>query len=118
MGNYSTGISIISTYSKEKTFLQNAQAVHKLIYAKLDSPKEKYMLYEFMTLLNPSLIDSIYFTLAGKYQKMPNASLVFLPIIIFLHSLVPLRQSMKRLKAKYLKRFVQDLKNFPTNILS
>lgn len=69
MGNYSTGISIISTYSKEKTFLQNAQAIHKLIYAKLDSPKEKYMLYEFMTLLNPSLIDSIYFTLAGQYQN-------------------------------------------------
>ena len=62
MGNYATGISIRYRYDTKKDFWKNAQAVHQLIYRKLNNPNKKFFLLKFMDSLEPGLIDSAYFS--------------------------------------------------------
>lgn len=69
MGNYATGISIRFLYNHNKDFWKNAQAVHQLIYRKLNNPDKKFFLLKFMDSLEPTLIDSAYFSAFGEYQN-------------------------------------------------
>lgn len=69
MGNYATGISIRYRYTDAKDFERNAQAIHKLIYAKLENPKKKFFLLHFMNEVAPTLIDAAYFSAYGGYTN-------------------------------------------------
>ncbi len=69
MGNFSTGISVASEYSPEKTLSENAAHIHHQIRQKLDSPKNKFFLYDFMNAISPSLIDAIYFVRYDNYRN-------------------------------------------------
>lgn len=73
MGNYATGISIRYRYDTKKDFWKNAQAVHQLIYRKLNNPYKKFFLLKFMDSLEPGLIDSAYFSAYGGYQNKTSA---------------------------------------------
>ena len=73
MGNYATGISIRYRYDTHKDFWKNAQAVHQLIYGKLNNPNKKFFLLTFMDSLDPGLIDSAYFSAFGEYQNKTSA---------------------------------------------
>ena len=52
MGNYATGISVKAAYDDTKTLVENAAVFHDRIYRKLNHPREKYFLHEFMGLWN------------------------------------------------------------------
>lgn len=69
MGNYATGISIRYRYTDAKDFAANAQVIHKLIYAKLENPKKKFFLLQFMNEVAPTLIDAAYFAAYGGYAN-------------------------------------------------
>jgi len=69
MGNFTSGISIQYAYDSTKDFWLNAQKVHALIYAKLDSNAKKYFLNQFMGALDPTLIDSAYFSAFDRYEN-------------------------------------------------
>lgn len=69
MGNYATGISVKAEYDDTKTLVENAVVFHDRIYRKLNHPREKYFLHEFMGALEPTLIDSIYFMRYAAYQN-------------------------------------------------
>lgn len=73
MGNYATGISIRFRYNHNKDFWKNVQAVHQLIYRKLNNPGKKFFLLKFMDSLEPTLIDSAYFSAFGEYQNKTSA---------------------------------------------
>lgn len=73
MGNYATGISIKTAYDNRKTFIENAKAIDIAIGKKLKAPASKYFLYEFMNSISPSLIDSMYFSLAGLFENVISA---------------------------------------------
>ncbi len=69
MGNFTSGISIQYAYDSTKDFWLNAQKVHALIYTKLDSNVKKYFLNQFMGALDPTLIDSAYFSAFDRYEN-------------------------------------------------
>lgn len=69
MGNFATGVSVAAAYDAQKTFAQNAVQMHAAIRSRLESPREKYFLYEFMGALAPTLIDAIYFTRYAGYRN-------------------------------------------------
>lgn len=69
MGNYATGISIRYRYTDAKDFTANAQSIHKLIYDKLEHPKKKFFLLQFMNEVAPTLIDAAYFSAYGDYAN-------------------------------------------------
>lgn len=69
MGNYATGISVIYEYDEKKDFWENAGAVQKLIYNKLDSDRRKLFLLQFMGRLEPTLIDAAYFAAFDGYKN-------------------------------------------------
>jgi Uncharacterized protein containing a NRPS condensation (elongation) domain len=69
MGNYATGISLNYAYDENKDFWINAEAVHKLIYAKLMNNRKKYFLMQFMGGIEPTLIDAVYFSAYDNYEN-------------------------------------------------
>ncbi len=69
MGNYATGISIHYAYDTAKDFWANAQTVHRLIYKKLNTNRDKYFLLQFMNAISPTLIDAVYFSAFGSYEN-------------------------------------------------
>lgn len=69
MGNYATCVSIRPAYDTAKNFLQNAVDIHGAIEAELKNAKNRYFLYEFMNAVPPTLIDSMYFSMAGAYTN-------------------------------------------------
>jgi hypothetical protein len=68
MGNFATGLSIIYPYNDGMDFWENAANVHRLIYEKLDSDARKYFLLQFLGAIDPSLVDSAYFTVFDGYR--------------------------------------------------
>ena len=69
MGGYATGISIKYKYNKKKDFAWNGKKVQKLIYGKLNNPAKKYFLLQFMSNIEPTLIDAIYFNACSEYNN-------------------------------------------------
>ncbi len=69
MGGYATGISIKYKYNKKKDFVWNCKKVQKLIYGKLNNPVKKFFLLQFMSNIEPTLIDAIYFNACSDYYN-------------------------------------------------
>jgi len=69
MGNFATGISIQYAYRNSKTFAENAKAVQRLVQKKLENPKKKYFLLQFMGSLTPTLIDAAFFSAYDGYEN-------------------------------------------------
>jgi len=60
-GNFATAIGLPAEYDPRTSFLSNAEKIHAAIRGRLESPRERFFLYEFMRALAPTLVDSIYF---------------------------------------------------------
>jgi hypothetical protein len=69
MGNYASGISILYEYNDNKSFMENAQAVHRLIYKKLSNDRRKYFVLHFTDAMDPSLLDSACMVAFGGYTN-------------------------------------------------
>ncbi len=69
MGNFATGISIQYTYRSSKSFQENAKTVQRLMRKKLDDPRKKYFLLQFMGNLSPTLIDAAFFSAYDGYMN-------------------------------------------------
>lgn len=69
MGNHASGISVKYRYEDKINFWNNARAVHRHIYHKLDDPKKRLFLLRFMSSLSPTLVDSAYFSAFCGYQN-------------------------------------------------
>ena len=72
MANLVTGIAFKYKYRRRKSFIKNAQEVHKIIKKKLIRPKNKYFALLFLDLLDGPFIDS---ACVNRYvQKVGNPS--------------------------------------------
>lgn len=69
MSNQTTGISIKYKYSERKSFVKNAIAVHKRIYKIINQPSMLYFVPQFMSLINPNLINSVLMYTQGLYYN-------------------------------------------------
>ncbi len=69
VGNYAVAVGVKPVYDSQKSLADNAVAVHRLIRQKLDTPKDRYFLADFMGMLPGTLTDSLYFRLADGYQS-------------------------------------------------
>lgn len=69
MSNQATGITARHIYNEKLTFEQNAQRLHRRIYAKLDKPSRRYFILQFIPLFTPSLIDSILMYTNGLFEN-------------------------------------------------
>ena len=69
MGGFATGVSIKYHYNEKKDFVWNGTKVQKLIYDKLNNPAKKFFLLQFMSNIEPTLIDAIYFEACGDYSN-------------------------------------------------
>jgi hypothetical protein len=69
MGNYATGISVKYQYNEKLSFINNAKNIQKKIYTKLEDPSKKYFLLQFMSHIEPTLIDAVYFNACGDYEN-------------------------------------------------
>lgn len=69
MSNQTAGIKIKYTYSQKISFEENAKKVHKIIYKKLNKPTSKYFVLRFISLLEPSLTDSVMMNIYGLYKN-------------------------------------------------
>ena len=61
LGNFATAVGFLARYDPRASFLANAEKIHRTICGKLESPRERFFLYEFMRALAPTLVDSLYF---------------------------------------------------------
>lgn len=69
MGNQATGISVKYRYDKKKSFDDNARAVFKAMREKLDDSRSRYLVLQFMGLLDPTLKDSLNLVHAGCFES-------------------------------------------------
>lgn len=69
MSNQATGITAQYAYNDKLNFEQNAQRLHKRIYAKLNKSSRRYFILHFMSLFAPPLIDSILMCAYGLYDN-------------------------------------------------
>ena len=69
MGNQATGISVKYRYDKRKSFDDNARAVFKAMRKKLDDTGARYLVLQFMGLLDPTLKDSLNLVHAGCFES-------------------------------------------------
>ena len=69
MGNQATGISVKYRYDKKKSFEDNAKAVFKAMREKLDDTRSRYLVLQFMGLLDPTLKDSLNLVHAGCIES-------------------------------------------------
>ncbi len=68
MGNQATGISIKCRFDPQKSFEDNARVVYRAMRKKLDDRRSRYLVLQFMGLLDPSLKDSLNLVHAGYYN--------------------------------------------------
>lgn len=66
LGNFATAVGLPAKYDARASFLSNAKALHATLRGKLERPRERFFLYEFMRALAPTLVDSIYFCRWGE----------------------------------------------------
>lgn len=69
MSNQVSGIAVKTAYSDRKTWEENAKNVHRQIQKKLNSPRSKYFVLQWMAALEPSLVDSVLLNTHGLYQN-------------------------------------------------
>lgn len=69
MANHTSGIDILYKYNENKSFMENAKEVHKLIYKKLNNDKIKYFVPHFLSSIYPCLIDSASMAVYGEYKN-------------------------------------------------
>lgn len=75
MSNQVSGISVKYKYLENKTIEENAVNVHNKIYKKLGNPRMKYFVLRFISVLEPSLIDSVLLCTHGCYQNQVSGKL-------------------------------------------
>lgn len=75
LGNYAIGVSVKPEYDEKKSVIDNAVIIHKLIQDKLDRPKDRYFLNDFMGSISPTLTDSIYFSAYDGFENPISKSL-------------------------------------------
>ena len=68
MGNQATGISIKCRFDHKKSFEDNSRVVYRAMRKKLDDRRSRYLVLQFMGLLEPSLKDSLNLVHAGYYN--------------------------------------------------
>lgn len=69
MGNQATGISVRSRYDPVKSFEDNSREVFKAMRRKLDDFRSRYLVLQFMGLLDPTLKDSLNLVHAGCFES-------------------------------------------------
>ncbi len=69
MGNYASGISTQYRWNDKESFWDNARSIHEIIHKKLGDNRKKYYVLQSLKRLEPTLIDSMYFSL---YADFPN----------------------------------------------
>ena len=69
MGNQATGIAVKYRYDSGKSFDENAKAIFKAMRSKLDDIGSRYLVLQFMGLLDPTLKDSLNLVRSGFYQS-------------------------------------------------
>ena len=68
MGNQATGISIRYRYQRDRSFEENARAVHALMKKSLTDSSRRYFVLRFMGRLEPSLRDALNLERAGYFH--------------------------------------------------
>ncbi|MDF2906746.1 MAG: condensation domain protein [Herbinix sp.] len=68
MGNFASGVSIEYEIAKNKSFWENATAIQEQLYRKIKNVKKKYFVLEFMSKIEPTIMDAIYFNAYAGYQ--------------------------------------------------
>lgn len=74
MGNFASGVSIEYEPVKDASFWKNAIAIQLQLYKKIKNVKKKYFVLEFMSKVEPTIMDSIYFNTYADYQDKIAAS--------------------------------------------
>jgi len=69
MSNQVSGIAVKTVYSNRKSWAENARNVHRQIQKKLNSPRSKYFVLQWIAALEPSLVDSVLLNTHGLYQN-------------------------------------------------
>lgn len=70
LGNFASAVTIKERYDTKKDFWQNAVQVRSKLKSKLKSAKAPWVVLNLYTLLNPLLIDAMYFAAYGKCDDM------------------------------------------------
>jgi hypothetical protein len=69
MGNFASGISMEYTPVLTQSFWENAGAIQTELYKKLNNRKKRYFVLEFMSRIEPTIMDAIYFHVYGGYRN-------------------------------------------------
>ncbi len=70
MGNFTSGLALDYEPSEGSSFWENAAAIQEEIYMKLNNMRRKYFVLEFMSKIEPTIMDAIYFHTYTDYQDM------------------------------------------------
>ena len=65
MSNQATGISVKYRYDRSKDIYTNAKAIQELMDKKLKDPKKRFYVLNFMSLVDPTLVDAVDLVHAG-----------------------------------------------------
>ncbi len=66
LGNFASAITITEKYDAKKDFWRNALRVRKKMNLKMKSVKSQWLILNLYALMNPLLIDAMYFAAYGK----------------------------------------------------
>ena len=69
MGNFATGLSIDYQYDEKKDLWENAKQIQLLVKEKMESPKKKFFLLQFLGALSGTLQDAVYFSACDAYEN-------------------------------------------------
>lgn len=68
LGNFASAVTIKERYDTKKDFWQNAARIQGKLNSKLNSDKAPWVVLNLYSLLNPLLIDAMYFAAYGKCE--------------------------------------------------
>lgn len=69
MGNFASGISIEYEPDLNKSFWENAVLIQGELYKRLKQLRKKYFVLKFMSKVEPTIMDAIYFNTFDGYQN-------------------------------------------------
>lgn len=69
MGNFVTGIATTVCYDNDKPFAENAKMIGLNLRKKLTNPKTRYLVLNFLSLLDKDFIESALFATYGNYDN-------------------------------------------------
>ncbi|MBR5090640.1 MAG: hypothetical protein IK093_14510 [Ruminiclostridium sp.] len=75
MSNQATGISVKYRYEANKTLIENAEVIDKIMKKKLKNAGFKYFILRFMSEFDPTLIDAVNLEFAGYFHSDVSAKL-------------------------------------------